>query len=245
MLTLILPRRLGALAALILLTACAVPTRPVLPTPAADSAGPSLAQRYADLQASTGGRLFRVDAAASQVRVHVFRAGRAARLGHNHVLSAPQLNGWVLLPAEALEGGRFELEFRLDQLELDAPAQRAALGPAWASALSAEAVAATKLNMLGEVGLQAERYPVVRLRGLQIVGAAPQLAVQVEVALHGQRQTQWLALSTELTDDTALRTRGALVLRQSDFGVQPFSVAGGLLAVQDELVVTFELVAKR
>ena len=244
MLTLILLRRLGALAALVLLTACAASTLPAAQTPAAESGGPSLAQRYADQQASTGGRLFRIDAAASQVRVHVFRAGRAARLGHNHVLSTPQLDGWVLLPAEALEGGRFELAFRLDQLELDAPAQRAALGPAWASALSAEAVAATRSNMLGETGLQAERFPVVRLRGLQIVGAAPQLAAQVEVTLHGQRQIQWLALHTELTD-TVLRTRGALVLRQTDFGVQPFSVAGGLLAVQDELVVTFELVAKR
>ena len=244
MLTSILLRRLGGLAALVFLTACAAPLLPALPTAAAEAAEPSLAQRYVDLQASTGGRLFHIDAAASQVRVHVFRAGRAARLGHNHVLSTPQLDGWVLLPAEALEGGRFELAFRFDQLELDAPAQRAALGPAWASALSAEAVAATRSNMLGETGLQAERFPVVRLRGLQIVGAAPQLAVQVEVELHGQRQTQWLALLTELTD-TALRSRGSLVLRQSDFGVTPFSVAGGLLAVQDELVVAFELVAKR
>ena len=236
--------RLGALLTLILLTACAAPRLPAPPISAAESSGPRLAQRYADLQAAGGGRLYRVDAAISQVRIHVFRAGRAAKLGHNHVLTAPQLEGWVLLPAETLEGGRFELEFRLDQLELDAPAQRAALGAGWASVLSAEAVAATRSNMLGAAVLQAERFPVVRLRGLQIVGAAPQLAAQVEVTLHGQVQTQWLALSTELTD-TALRTRGSLVLRQSDFGIQPFSVAAGLLAVQDELVVTFELVAKR
>ena len=156
---------------------------------------------------------------------------------HNHVLATPQLNGWVLLPAEALEGERFELEFRLDHLELDAPAQRAALGADWASALSA-----TRSNMLGDSVLQAESFPVVRLRGQQIVGAAPQLAVQMEVELHGQRKAQWLALNTELTD-TTLRARAALVLRQSDFGIKPYSVAGGLLAVHDELV--FELVAKR
>ena len=35
---------------------------------------------------------------------------------------------------------------------------------------------------------------------------------------------------------------GAFVLRQSDFGIKPFSVLGGLLAVEDELVVEFRLI---
>ena len=38
------------------------------------------------------------------------------------------------------------------------------------------------------------------------------------------------------------RARGEVVIRQSDFGIQPFTVLGGLLAVKDELVVQFELV---
>lgn len=38
-----------------------------------------------------------------------------------------------------------------------------------------------------------------------------------------------------------LTVDGALVLRQSDFGVKPLSVLGGLLAVQDEVIVEFKL----
>jgi hypothetical protein len=34
------------------------------------------------------------------------------------------------------------------------------------------------------------------------------------------------------------------VLRQSDFGIRPFSVMNGLLAVQDELRLEFTLVSK-
>ncbi|MFY7865862.1 hypothetical protein [Roseateles sp.] len=192
-------------------------------------------------------QLLAIDAAASSVRIHVFRGGRAARLGHNHVLSVPGLQGLVLAPLQPeddVQGTAFELAFRLDELVLDEAAARAALGPGWASALSAEAIAATRQNMLGAAGLQAEMHPWVRLRSLAIRGAAPKLAVLLEIELHGQRRQQWLAMHTEL-QTKSLQARGALVLRQSDFGLQPFSIAGGLLAVQDELLIEFELIAKR
>ncbi|MEJ6007607.1 hypothetical protein WG899_18825 [Paucibacter sp. AS339] len=248
------PTRL-ALAALLLslLAACAAPQEQTVRQSLVDPVGLKQADAWppelAGLRAqalSLGQPPLTVDAAASSVRIHVFRAGRAARLGHNHVLSVPKLHGLVLAPPDAsgsLEGAAFELSFRLDELELDAPAARAALGPGWASQLSAEAIAATRANMLGPAGLQAEAYPLVRLRSLEIRGAAPKLSVLLEIELHGQRRQQWLALHAE-PQAQRLQARGALVLRQSDFGLTPFSVAGGLLAVQDELLIEFDLLAK-
>jgi hypothetical protein len=38
-----------------------------------------------------------------------------------------------------------------------------------------------------------------------------------------------------------LVVEGALVLQQSDFGVKPLSVLGGLLSVQDAVIVEFKL----
>lgn len=239
-------RFLLLLISLPILAACAsAPQKPSEAEPASPWPADfgALRQQAQDQQA----RLLRIDAAASAVRIHVFRGGRAARLGHNHVLSVPGLQGLVLAPSapeQALDGAAFELAFRLDELVLDEPALRAALGPGWASTLSAEAIAATRSNMLGAAGLQAEAYPQVRLRSLSIRGAALKLAVLLEVELHGQRRQQWLALHAEVQAER-LQARGALVLRQSDFGLQPFSVAGGLLAVQDELLIEFDIVAKR
>jgi hypothetical protein len=37
---------------------------------------------------------------------------------------------------------------------------------------------------------------------------------------------------------------GELTLKQSDFGITPFSVLGGALAVQDQLELRFELSAQ-
>jgi hypothetical protein len=38
-----------------------------------------------------------------------------------------------------------------------------------------------------------------------------------------------------------LQTEGRVVLSQSQHGLQPYSVLGGLLAVQDEVVLDFRL----
>ncbi|MDC8771872.1 hypothetical protein [Roseateles albus] len=203
---------------------------------------------FGDLRQSAAAQqqaLWQIDAAASTLSVHVFRAGRAAKLGHNHVLNAPKLMGWLRLPQgePELAAAGFELALRLDELQLDAPAARAALGAAWASTLAPEMVAATRANMLGESGLQASAFPLLRLRSLRLAGALPKVAALVEIELHGRRQQQWLALHATMESAT-VHARGAMVLRQSDFGLTPFSVAGGLLAVQDELLIEFDLLAR-
>jgi hypothetical protein len=203
-------------------------------------AGVDLEATYADLAAS-GGRMYRLDPQASAVRIHAFRAGRAAKLGHNHVLSAPRFTGYFHLPPAGPPGARFDLEFRLDALVLDNPEQRAALGAAFAAPLSPEAIASTREHMLGKDNLQAEQYPTVRIRSLQITGEAPKFAARIEVEMHGRKQQQWVPLNVEGLPDRLVVT-GALVLRQTDFGVQPYSVLGGMIAIQDEVIVEFKLV---
>ncbi|MDC8783732.1 YceI family protein [Paucibacter sp. hw1] len=230
-----LPAPTVAITAATVTTAERVRDAPEIASPEAE-----LDQRYEALHlAQPAARLFALDAGASSLRIHVFRAGRLAGLGHNHVLTAPRLIGRVLVP-EKVNDAQLELAFRLDELAVDEPAQRASLGPAWASAMSPEAIAGTRKNMLGEAGLQAEAHPWVRIRSLHISGELPKLAMEVEIELHGQKRVQWLALDVQPGPDS-LRAQGALVLHQSEFGVTPFSIGAGLLAVADELVVEFSL----
>jgi polyisoprenoid-binding protein YceI len=113
-------------------------------------------------------------------------------------------------------------------------ALRARLGPAFASAMDDEARAGTRANLLK--ALDAVTHPEVVVRTLQQVGEGGQRAVEAEVTLHGVVRRQWFAVEVD-----GRRARGRLVIRQSDFGLQPFTVLGGLLAVQDALVVQFEL----
>lgn len=241
-LDLLAPARRAALLIGLWLAGCAVPPAELAPPAQLAPEAQHLDERFAALRAEQGGRLYRMEAADSAVRIYVFRAGRAARLGHNHVLAAPRFEAWLLWP-DTLAEARFELSLRLADLQLDDPALRAATGGGFASPLSAEAVAATRANMLGERGLDAARHPELGLRLLALAGEPPKLAARIEIALAGRRH----ALSLPLTlseQGGSLRIDGAFVLRHSDLGLQPFSVAGGLLAVQDELVIEFSLLAR-
>ena len=162
-----------------------------------------------------------------ELRVLVFRGGTAARLGHNHVLRAGDLR-------VSQDAAGPTLRFRLDALQVDPPALRAALGPAFASSVDDAARDGTRANLLK--ALDAAVHPEVRVSTLQQVGEGQRRAVEVEISLHGVVRRQWFVAEVQGT-----RVRGEVVVRQSDFGIQPFTVLGGLLAVQDALVVQFDL----
>lgn len=165
--------------------------------------------------------------AGDALRVLVFRGGTAARLGHNHVLRAGGLR--VEWPAAGPV-----LAFRLDALDIDPPALRAQLGAAFASAVDDAAREGTRANLLK--ALDGSTHPEVVVRTLQQLGEGGRRAVEAEITLHGVTRRQWFVAEVD-----GRRARGELVIRQSDFGIQPFTVLGGLLAVQDALVVQFDL----
>lgn len=162
------------------------------------------------------------------LRILVFRGGAAARLGHNHVLRAADLHvDWAAAGPV--------LSFRLDRLDIDPQDLRAERGPAFSSAVDDEARAGTRANLLK--ALDGAAHPEVVVRTLRQVGEGDRRAVEAEITLHGVTRRQWF-----VAELGAGRARGEVVIRQSDFGIQPFTVLGGLLAVQDALVVQFDLV---
>ena len=234
------PRRAALAALLCALAATGCGTAPPAPSsPVAQVDNPALAASYAAL-AAHGGRVMRLRPEASQVRIHVFRA---AGRGHNHVLTAPVFEGYFFWPDTATAQPRFDLQFRLDQLVLDLPEQRAALGPAFAAVLSESAIASTREHMLGPDGLQADRFPRMTIHALEIQGESPWFSARVAITLHGQMRELQVPLQVSGLPER-VQASGSLVLRQSDFGIRPYSALGGLLAVQDDLVVTFSVVGE-
>jgi hypothetical protein len=213
---------------LLLLTACGQPLAPQVPP----LPGPAAAADTYRSAAVSGAAVYAVDPGASLLAVTVRRGGLMARLGHDHVVASHALTG------HAAPGmGRADVSFRLDQLTVDeAPMLRDA---GIATSPSPEAVEGTRKNMLGPV-LDAERYPVVTLHAeLPADGR-----LRVAVTLHGT--TRQLEVPAAVQVDAAQVTAsGTARLKQTDFGITPFSVGAGLLAVQDELEVRFRIVARR
>lgn len=220
------------------LVACQAPA-PITPTPQA--ALPDLHQQYRELARSS--KVYVVDPSASKLRIYVYRNGAAAQLGHNHVLSAPKFEGYVALPAEKAAAAQFEIRLELNDLVVDDPAIRAETGGNFSSKRSESDIEGTRRNMLGERGFDAERFPIVRLRSTAIEGDWPMLIAQVEITLHGITRAVPATLRVE-HDDKQLTASGSFLLRQREFGMEPFSALGGLMSVQDGVVVAFELKAE-
>jgi hypothetical protein len=224
------------------LLSCA--TGPLSRQPASPQAGPagvpaSIEATYAGLKAS-GGRVYAIAPEASDVRIFVFRGGRATHLGHNHVLAAPRFIGRVFLPEDGAVHARFDLLFRLDQLQIDPPGLIGTIGDHFASVLSADDLAGVRAHMLGDSNMQADKYPIVRIHSLQIIGEAPAYVARIEIELHGQQRELWVPLQVHVSPER-ISVSGALVLRQTEFGVEPYSILGGLLAVQDPVLIEFRL----
>jgi hypothetical protein len=231
-----------ALAALLatLLAGCAASIVPGAVAPA--TTGPDLRAQYLKL-ATDGDVLLAIAPGRSRIRVFAFRGGRAARLGHNHVVSIDRGTGYLLLPAGRVANARFDLAFRLDEMRFDDAAEREALGGGFASQLSPDEVDRTRANFLGEQSAQALAYPEVRIHSLRIIGELPRIAAQLRIDLHGTSRQTWVALDVQ-GDARRIEAKGAFVIEQSDFGIRPYSVFGDLLAVEDPLVVEFALVAE-
>jgi hypothetical protein len=214
---------LGAAGAILVLAACRAPSSIPIATPAPVATAPAALPPHAGSLA--------IDPAASLIAITVRRGGPLARLGHDHVVAARTIAGSVD-PAR----GHATLRFRLDELTVDEPALRATAG--LDTQPSADAIAGTRRNMLTRV-LDAEHHPWVDV-AIERTGAA---TVNAAITLHGvtRRYDVPVVLAQEAT---GLRASGTLALRQTDFGLVPFTVLGGALAVQDELALRFDLLAR-
>lgn len=231
----------AAFAALLVGLAAACTTPPGAPGgagPAARLPTQLQAERYAQA-ASRGEPVYRVDTGATLVTLVVRRAGSLARLGHDHVVASRSVQGYV-----APQEGSADLYMPLAELTVDEAALRAQAG--LDTQPTASDIEGTRANMQDKV-LESQRFPhaLVRVRsaGAPLPGgrAAP---ASVTLELHGTSRALNVPLDVSAGPD-ALIARGTLQIRQTDFGITPFSVLGGAIQVKDEVEVRFDIRAVR
>lgn len=219
----------NAVLALLILGACTQ-----LPPPAS---APVTAELQAEVTPAPApradaGPLLLIDSAQSLIVATVRRGGVLARLGHDHVVASHTVTGTVS-PSQ----NRADFTFRLDEMKVDEAALREIAG--LGKQPSADAIEGTRHNMLVKV-LDAEHYPLVQVHAQR---GAPDQPLQVAITLHGV--TRNLAIPVTLREENGvMRVTGTVALKQTDFGLTPFSVMAGAMAVQDEMELRFDLTAR-
>jgi polyisoprenoid-binding protein YceI len=184
-----------------------------------------------------GAAVYRVDPDASFVLVRVGRAGRMAQLGHEHAVASEDLEGFVAVYDDPARS-RASIALPLKELVVDAPAYRERLG--LDTEPSADDIAGTYSNM--RKTLDAETFPWVEVEAR--FASADSAEMAVSLTLHGMRR-EFVVPVTLATSNDQLAAGGSFAFEHADFGLEPFSAAGGLLRVADRLEVSFQIVADR
>ena len=161
-----------------------------------------------------------IDADNSTIRIHVGKAGLFSTAGHEHWISAPIDRG-SLDDSEASANVIFIVQARKLMVEADKD-------------LSADKQAEVQRTMQEKV-LESDKYPEISFRSSSVKKTATDSWIVTGIlSLHGY---------SNRVSATVRRVQGRYVgrcrIKQTDFGIEPVRVGGGLVKVKNELDIEF------
>lgn len=162
-----------------------------------------------------------IDTANSRVIVRVYKSGLFSPFAHNHEIEARIAEGEVDLGNPP----SVTLSFQSARLRV--------LDPEASSRTRAE----IQRTMLGPEVLDVARFPEIRFASQHVNEAGPdRWRVEGELTLHGMTKPVAFVVT-----EAAGVYRGAVLLRQTDFGIRPVRLAGGTIKVKDQVHIEFEI----
>lgn len=179
-----------------------------------------------------------VESEHSRVYVFVDKTG----LGHQHGVEARLVSGTLALGATESAG---RLVF--DMKSFDADTDRARQYVGLTGSTDSGTRTAVNDNMRGAAILDVRRYPTAAFDITSAVATGqsnaqgfPSYTLQGQFTLHGK--TRPLAVKVEVEQVRGwLHVRGNFVIRQTDFGITPYSKAFGAIGVADPLRIFGDL----
>jgi polyisoprenoid-binding protein YceI len=166
-----------------------------------------------------------IDVEHSTIRIHVGKAGLFSAAGHEHWVAAPIAEGSL----EETPPGH--ISFRVDARKMKVEEDQS---------LSPEHQAEVQRTMQTQV-LESDQFPEITFRSTSVRDTAGDAwEVLGDLTLHGKTRPVMAKVQKQ---------QGAYVgrcqFKQTEFGIQPVRVAGGVVKVKDQLDIEFSVVPAR
>jgi polyisoprenoid-binding protein YceI len=171
-----------------------------------------------------------LEAADGELLLHTGVEGRAAKMGHRLTIA---MKHWQV--AVSWTGGQpvtAELAVQADSLQV-------LRGDGGVKGLSAPEKALARSNALKVLG--AGRFPDIGFTTNAIERIADGYRLSGNLQIHGKSRTHVIDLRTEDLGDS-WRMSAQSTVRQSDYGVKPYSLLMGSVRVADDVTVSFTAV---
>jgi YceI-like domain len=222
---------------LLLLAACA----PFSEKPAKPSAGvpANFPAVYYTTAAAQGKPVYRIDSKSSLVTIHVYPGGKLSHLGHEHVIASHDIQGFLLW-SEDVEQRRADLFIPLETLTVDEPELRKQYG--LKKQPNEMDIQGTRKNMFNKT-LHVGKNRFVTVHITQSKHSPSPVSVAAILTLNKVAVYRAIDLDVESSGEELVYT-GDFSVAQSEFGLQPFSVLGGLLQVKDKVDIHFRIAAR-
>jgi polyisoprenoid-binding protein YceI len=178
---------------------------------------------------------YSIETKGSTFTVRAFATGLFSTFGHSPTIAIPDFTGDVFLNPDALEKSSLRLE--IDPASLIVT-----------NDISEKDRQEINCRMQAEV-LEIDSYPEIiyecsHLSASKIGEGQYWIALNGALTLHGATRTQPVSARASVIGDM-LRATGEVSIRQSDYGIQPVSAAGGTIRLKDELKLSFDISASK
>jgi polyisoprenoid-binding protein YceI len=165
-----------------------------------------------------------IDTQRSTIIIHVGKSGLLSAAAHDHTIEAPISAGTIR------ESPAPHVEFTVETAKMT-------LRP------DPKVDPKTELTIqkdMEEMTLETVKFPEIKFRSSRVEKLADgQWKVDGDLSVHGVTKT--VSLTVKLTDG-AYTTH--TVLKQTDFGIKPISIGGGMIKVKNEVEIDFRILAR-
>ena len=163
-----------------------------------------------------------IDGNKSSLKIRVFKSGAFSAFAHDHEIQAPIDEGKIDSSASP------SVQLRVDSRKMRV------LDPE----ISVDKRAEIQHTMEGNAVLDVAHFPEISYRSTAITKTGDaHWEVRGDLKLHGKSQPVVVVVSFE-----GGHYRGSASFKQSNFGIDPISIAGGSVKVKDEVKIEFDIV---
>lgn len=179
---------------------------------------------------------YRLVSEASTFTVQAFAEGLFSAFGHDPVIAIRDFQGEAQFVPGSFEGASLTVSVNPQSLAVTNSEKEK-------DRLEIE-------RTMREQVLEVDKYPEIVFRSSNV--SASRMAegryrarIIGDLTLHGVTQKNiWISAEAAVTDDR-LRAQGTFSLKQSDFGIRPFSAVGGTIKLKNGLQFTFDITAAK
>ncbi len=179
---------------------------------------------------------YRLVADQSTFTVQAFAEGLFSAFGHDPVLAIKDFAGETQFVPGSFESASIKITIKADSI-----------------VLSNEVKEKDRLEIeqtMRDQVLEIAKYPEIvfvssNISVSRLAEGRHRARIIGDLTLHGVTlKNLWISAETIATGDS-LRAQGEFSLKQTDFGIKPFSAAGGTIKLKNELKFTFDLATQR